>query len=702
MKSKIILVSVLVLCAVINLTAAEVKTEKAALVAKNIYFEKANQYHNLVNFDDIRIEDSFVKGNEYFVFTFTGDGFVIVSADDAISPVIGYSITGFYNNEDQPDAYRNFMQTYVDAIQYVREKGIQPSDEIVAQWTLYSSETPIQPVKAPGSKSVNPLLQCKWNQSSPYNAWCPEDENGPGGHVYAGCVATAMSQVMYYWRYPLQGTGSHTYYYPPYGSLSANFGTTTYNWEGMQNSIDHGFPGPIAELQYHCGIAVDMMYGPNGSGAYSDDVPPALENYFGYDSDCYFTWKDNYSNSAWVDMLQENLDNSWPMYYSGFSSAGGHAFVCDGYQDENFHFNFGWGGSSDGFYTLLSVNGFNDGQGAVFDTYPEGNYPYFFTGDHTITLKSGSITDGSGPVENYQNNTTSSWLFDPQTTEDSVSNIKIVFQYFETAENDFVTIYNGPTVQDEVIGSFSGNALPPAVTSTSNKVLVVFTTDGSGTAQGWLAEFTAIIPDFCKGVVMLSDLYGSVTDGSADFNYQNTSVCMWKIEPPQATSVTLNFTAFDTEADNDRVRIYDVVTQELLAEYSGSYPSASMPAPVTSYSGKMFIAFSSNASITGTGWEANYTTVTTGIETNLSGGETFSVTPNPAKDMLTLRFSSINEGTSEIRLLSLSGVTMLSESLNNDDLDGNYSMDISRIPDGVYLLQITARNGSEFKKIVVQ
>jgi len=702
MKFNILLVSILAFCALFNVKATEVTSEKAALVAKNIYFEKAGLYHHPVNFDDVVIKESFVKGNDYFVFTFTSGGFVIVSAEDAISPVIGYSITGVYSDTDQPDAYRNFIQTYSDAIQYVREKGLQPSVEIGAQWDYYSAEEPALPVKSPGSKSVSPLLQCKWNQSSPYNAWCPEDDNGPGGHVYAGCVATAMAQVMYYWRYPLQGTGSHTYYYPPYGSLSANFGATTYNWEGMQNSIDHGFPGPIAELQYHCGVAVDMMYGPNGSGAYSDDVPPALENYFGYDSDCYFTWKDNYSNSTWVEMLQENLDNSWPMYYSGFSSAGGHAFVCDGYQDESFHFNFGWGGSSDGFYTLLSVNGFNDGQGAVFDTYPESNYPYFFTGDHTITLKSGSITDGSGPIEDYQNNVTCSWLFDPQTSEDSVSSIKIVFPYFETAENDFVTIYNGPTVQDEVIGSFSGNALPPTVLSTSNKVLVVFTTDGSGTARGWLAEYTAIIPDFCKGVVELSNSYGTITDGSVDFNYQNTSICMWRIEPPQATSVTLNFTAFDTEASFDRVRVYDVVTQELLADYSGTYPSASLPAPVTSYSGKIFIAFSTNASITGTGWEANYNAVTTGIESNQGSEELFSVTPNPAKDMLTVRFSADKEGASEVNLLSLSGVTMLSVSLDKEDFETGFPIDISRIPDGVYLLQITGNTGTEIKKIVIQ
>jgi hypothetical protein len=116
----------------------------------------------------------------------------------------------------------------------------------------------------------------------------------------------------------------------------------------------------------------------------------------------------------------------------------------------------------------------------------------------------------------------------------------------------------------------------------------------------------------------------------------------------------------------------------------------------------MFIAFSSNASITGTGWEANYTAVTTGIETTMSNEEMFSISPNPARDLITIKFSSDIKGASEIKLLSLAGVTMLSENLNNEDLDSSFSMDISGIPDGVYLLQITGNTGSAFKKIIIQ
>ena len=131
---------------------------------------------------------------------------------------------------------------------------------------------------------MDPLLPVLWNQDFPYNAYCPLDAAGPGGHVYAGCVATAMSMIMTYYRYPEHGTGSYSYNYSPYGNISANFGQTYYDWDAMLNSITSGSGravNAIAELQYQCGVSVRMMYGADGSGAYSEDVPYALRTYFG-------------------------------------------------------------------------------------------------------------------------------------------------------------------------------------------------------------------------------------------------------------------------------------------------------------------------------------------------------------------------------------------------------------------------------------
>ena len=688
--------TIIIASMLLPLCAEEVDMGMAAKVAANFSFERTGRHI------EIPLEQTFIRGSGdmpyYYVFRLPVEGFVIVSAEDVMPPVLGYSFTEHYNHEDQPDSYRNFMQTYCDAIDHIREKEVVQPVETAKQWAYYldpGSETGFGATK---SKSVEPLVLSKWDQGYPYNALCPENPEGPGGHVLAGCVATAMSQVMYYWRYPMQGTGSHTYYYPPYGYITADFGNTNYQWNGMTKAISFYEPEPIAELQFHCGVGVEMMYGAGGSGAYSSDVPPALENYFGYSTDCYYTWKEDHSHNEWISMLKDNLDNGWPMYYSGYSSSGGHAFVCDGYDDDHFHFNFGWSGSSDGYYTLFEVGGFNNGQGAVFDTYPGSNYPYYCNGDKVLTHKKGSIEDGSGPVADYQDGASCSWLISPQTAEDSISHITITFLAFETEPNDVVSIYDGPTAQDNLLGEYSGDQIPDPITSGGNEVLIVFTSDGSGTGAGWLAEYLAHSPDYCSGVATMTDPQGSFTDGSGNFNYHNGTTCMWEIIPELEEPVTLYFTEFNTEADRDRVRVYDYETQELLAEYSGVYSGNNMPGPVTSPSGKMFVAFASNSSVTYEGWSAHYAPGAVGMVNSLPEKDGFRVYPNPVSDRL---FVEMTEENSIIEILNLTGSKMLRQVVEEDQGTAT-EVDVSDLASGIYILRVITGSGSFARRIVIR
>jgi hypothetical protein len=182
-------------------------------------------------------------------------------------------------------------------------------------------------------------MTCLWNQDYPYNALCPEDPDGPGGHVYAGCVATAMSMIMYYYRYPVQGIGTHSYYASGYGTQSVNYGQTYYNWDAMMNEISstsgQSIPA-IAELQYHAGVSVNMGYGNQSSGAYSIDVPAALISHFGYATSTQYLSRSSYTATVWENMVVEQLDAAKPVYYSGVDptpvTGGGHAFIVDGYQ----------------------------------------------------------------------------------------------------------------------------------------------------------------------------------------------------------------------------------------------------------------------------------------------------------------------------------------------------------------------------------
>jgi len=702
MKKILLLISA-VLLITFNGFNKDINLSDAEKVALNFYFLKCEQNTIKANYNELLILDQIVYGDinkpDFYAITFEPGGFVIVSGVDELYPIIGYSIQNEFNKDNQPEHYKSFLQSYSDKIAYIREKGVSSTPEIEQAWD-YLSENFEYIDLLPLKDALEPLVPCKWNQSYPYNILCPEDNNGPGGHVYAGCVATAMAQVMYYWRYPLQGTGSHSYYWGSYGYIYANFGATQYEWDAMENSINHNNPYPIAELQFHCGVAVEMMYSPNGSGAYSSDVPPALENYFGYSQDASFLWKDNYSNSEWINMLKDNLDDGMPMYYSGYSTAGGHAFVCDGYQDDLFHFNFGWGGSADGYYSLANVNGFHDGQGSVFDIYPDSNYPYYCSGDKTFTEKRGTFEDGSGPVADYQNLSECTWLISPQTPEDSITSITLLFSRFDVAINDNLIIYDGSTTDDDILATLSGSEIPEAITSTGNQMLIRFITDDSGTSNGWLASFYSIIPDFCKGITDLTEQSADFSDNSGNFNYHNSSVCMWKILPENAESVTVEFTEFDTEPGMDVVMIFDFESQELLAEYSGHYSVNDLPEPVTSYSGKMFVVFSSNKEINFGGWQANYNTVPVGVKDVQEEIHSLKVYPNPANDLLNISFIPKSETNVRIQLQNIDGKIVYSHNLYNIKNKLQHIIDISEVASGMYIFIIKSDKALIREKII--
>ena len=245
--------------------------------------------------------------------------------------------------------------------------------------------------------NVEPLISTQWDQDAPYNELCPIID---GEHVWAGCVATAMAQLMNYYEWPQQGIGSHTYTcIDPYGwelTLSADFGSTTYDWDNMADIYDgsnsQAETSAVATLTYHCGVAVEMNYGPYGSGASSYAVPEALVNYFGYARDIEYRNRKLYSYSEWLSMLKAEIDALRPVYYSAHSeTGGGHAFLIDGYNtDGYFHVNWGWGGLSDGYYqiaTLIPDDG--QGAGAGFDD----GYAYSQCGIFNVHIPVGGETE---------------------------------------------------------------------------------------------------------------------------------------------------------------------------------------------------------------------------------------------------------------------------------------------------------------------
>lgn len=319
--------------------------------------------HTITNPYDSSITD-------YYVVNFTQGGFVLISADDKVVPILGYDASAEYNHDMIPDNVRWFLSQYHEEISSIRsaQNLLTHPDWQAVRNGNFSSFIPTRP--------VSPLLTTNWDQDWPYNSMCPSAAGGPGGHVYAGCGATTMAQIMKYWQYPTQGIGTHTYTHPIYGILSANFGATTYNYSSMPNQLYYTVNTAISTLMFHCGVALDMDYAIDGSGATINSVRPAFINYFGYETTAQTVYKSGYSTLNYETLLKTELDNGRPIFYFGTdNSYGGHAWVMDGYQGTNyFHMNWGWSGYNNGYYYLTNLNPgiyeFNSQQGGVIGLRP--------------------------------------------------------------------------------------------------------------------------------------------------------------------------------------------------------------------------------------------------------------------------------------------------------------------------------------------
>ena len=314
----------------------------------------------------------------FYVFN-TTDGFVIVSADDCATPILGYSNESVFTVDDVPVQMEAYLQQFVKQIQFGIENSMVADEATTSQWELVRATGFINEER--GAAAVAPLLTDTWGQGCFYNNNCPADANGQCGHVLTGCVATSFSQILHYWGYPVTGTGSHTYTPEGYPQQTANYGETTYQWNNMPNSLSSSSSSTqvnaVATLMWHCGVAVEMSYGVQGSSANSADILPALVNYFNYSTDATIVYRNNYTSSQWLTLIKNCLNLSRPVHYRGTDDNGGsgHAFVCDGYDSNNYlHFNWGWYGNCNNYFADGALNpdvyAFNTNNAAIINIHP--------------------------------------------------------------------------------------------------------------------------------------------------------------------------------------------------------------------------------------------------------------------------------------------------------------------------------------------
>lgn len=706
MKKRLLL-QLLFIFIVLNSFAKNITIEQASIAGKNAYYERINS-QNFVELNKVNIENISSKksGNQtlYYIINFTYQGFIIISGNDAVSPVLCYSFTSRYSELNQPPAFVHWMQDYEKQLIYVINQNISAPKSVTEEWQRLLSANPESIVIKKGTKSVAPLIHTSWDQGKYYNNLCPVDAGGPDGRCWAGCVPTAMGQIMNYYQYPSHGDSVVTYVHPTYGTLSADFANTTYQWTNMpMNIVDRQNDSAIAKLLFHLGVAVDLNYGPDGSGMFNHKAAYALRTYFKYSPNCQYIFRDTATHTNWKQLILTHLDQKKPLYYAGWAdtiNVSGHAFVCDGYQDTSyFHFNWGWSGQYDGYFLLDNLtpggNNFTLDHELILNFFPDSSadYPASCPSNAILRDTKGTISDGSGPLYKYKNNADCLWLIKP---DDSVTNIKLSFLEFNTeADSDKVIVYDGPTIASQVLGTFSGSSLPPLITSTGNSMLVRFITNDSINADGWLAEYTTTTAVYCSGITTYTTASGSFEDGSGSFNYHPNELCRWQIKPTGANSIQLHFNSFDI-ANGDYVKINDLTNGLQLANLTGSV----LPNDVICNSGQMQVLFKSYDNIMAQGFSATYS-LSNSIPDNNSLSSKISVSPIPANNLLNISFDNIIQQNITITLLTLDGRIIFIDNFQTPTGIINHPIDVSKINSGLYILKISNTFETAIKKIII-
>ena len=663
-----------------SLMAGPIDQQKAQkLGTKFLSTTILNQKNNNIQLDLVSVAAD-RDATDYYVFNVKGgEGFVIVSGDDCAKPILAYSTTGTYDPQDVSEGFAFTLKGFQEEIQYMREHNIAATPDIVAEWKRVS-ETGSLNRSGQTRAVVDMLCQTLWNQNFPWNSQCPEDTTGSGGHVYAGCVATAMGQVMKFWEWPAQGTGSHTYNPQGYAQQTANFGETEYHFELMPNVLDSTSTEDdyyyIAQFLHHCGIAVDMQYSGNGSGSYSEMVPDALRNYFRYTCDEHITnygdwWPGmGYSNEEWAQMLKDGgLDEGLPLYYSGSDDggAGGHAYVVDGY-DENdyFHYNWGWSGRDNAWCPIGAANttryNFNTMVGFTGHIIPD-NDTYYSRPDSVANMAVLENADFNGVSLTWTN-----------PTLDLNGN--------ELTDITSVTIRRNGEVIAELteaqVGAnmdYEDNGLQPGLYE-----YAIYVTNAAGISR--TTYRTILVGEKCNIVFQMHDAGGDGWKGAAisvaDENGNRIAVVTMTEGSSLAVDLPLLSGNLNFIWNHGWYHAYE--ENDTDSECSFSIVNAEGETIYTSTELEDGVFFS-------------YDPCSVDAVEEATTSSSVNVYPNPTNGMLNVA----GQGTMHISVMNVLGQT-----LQETCSEGNATLDLSQYESGMYLIRIETESGIEVQKVSIR
>lgn len=603
----------------------------------------------------------------YHVVQFTPAGWVMVSGDDVMVPVIGYSFENEYVPvEKWGEAARAWFDKLERHILEIFEKPALPEND---QWEDLFNEGY---KKSTAGTVVEPFIPVLWNQGAGWNRFCPEDTEGPGGHAYVGCVAVSMAQAMSVYEYPVNPTGEHTYIHPDYGTQHVNFDNQSYDWSIMSKTSSDD---ENAKLLYHLAVTVDMDFGADGSGSFTNRIPGALRQYFGYSQSVTYRSRSGYSDAEWKQMLIDELVQGRPLIYSGDgdNNQAGHAFNIDGVgaAGNYFHLNWGWSGNYNGYFTLDALipgnNNFSYNQAAVIGIKPVSAGPY------DLELSNLSVYEDQ-PVGTFVGKVTVADEFDDNVyTFELKGRFNVFLEDFGPAdfyiEND--------SLKTSKVFDVDKNATEP---------LRVIVTDTLG--NFYSEDFVITIKRFFNGptAVTLSDTI--VEEGKSPGYFVGTIQIEDDIPSNEYNFSFMGGYVQDmlTDADCFYVRSDSLFTNRIF--YMSEGPVYYMQMNIADNKGHLLQEHFQISVYPNTSGATN--SEVQEISPN------FVIAPNPASAQIRLDFTGLSGKQAFIRIYSASGQQVMECYVHP-----NQVIDVSGLQNGVYLIVLTHGNTPFQRKLIV-
>lgn len=659
--------------------AERVSYKDAEKVARAYYYQTVNAFR-ATEWSDISLScvvnpnDANPKYNLY-IFDVNGDeGYIVVSSDNKITPVLAYSFECAFNLDNMSPGQAGYLNYYSESNDRADKTDAEMAEANRAEWNYLLGYDPMAKVTRDVVTSPVLLDGIVWEQGWPFNSMCPTKSGGDAsfhGHAPVGCVATATCHVMKYWNWPSSGTGSYTHSNSANGgcgNITVNFANQTYNWYSMPDDPSGNENPEVGKICYHVGVAVKMQWAADGSGSQTWNVPTALKTYFKYATDIAYKAKSSYTDANWRQLLKSQIDQKYPMVYSGSPAtwgSAGHAWNCDGYQidgeTEKFHMQWGWGPyGGNGFYTLDNLhsqavaggeeNNFISGQEAVINIHP--NQSFDACQNITITGSEGTFDDGSRAFD-YANNKECTYVINPTCG----SYIELDFSKFDLAEGDYVNVFVGDENSTDLIATYDMDNLPRnKVKSAFGAMTLKFHTDGNNVADGWKANYTTK-SRYCSATkVTLTEPSGTFGDGSKTCQYLKNTSCEWWISPENINTVTISFENFNISSDGtDYVALYhdNTNTSNQVVKYNAN----NLPTePITIPASVVCVRFYSNSNDqVGDGWLLSYTSNNVSNVEDIDIMSNLSVIPNPANDDARIAFTLTDASNTTITITNMLG-----------------------------------------------